>query len=361
MRLRELVDASAAVAATRARSEKTALLADLLARAGPDEVPIAAAFLSGRLTQRQIGVGWALLRDRPAPAAASTLTLAEVDATFAAVGASSGPGSQAARRDALRDLLARADEEEQGFLVRLLLGDLAQGALGGVMADAVARAAGVPPGEVRRALTLGGDLVEVARIALRDGPTACARFGSPSGGRWRRCSPIRAGRRRRDRAHRPGRRGVEARRRARPGAPRRRRRARLLPHASTTSRPRVPEVVEAARALPARTAVLDGEVDRAAPRRAPGAVPGDRVALRRAPRRRRGCRSPSRSPRSSSTCSTSTARTSSTRAGRGARRRADAPPSRAGWRVPPRVPRVAAEDAAAAFARRGARGGATRA
>jgi DNA ligase-1 len=169
VRLREVVDASAAVAATRARSEKTAVLADLLARAAPDEVPIAAAFLSGRLTQRQIGVGYAMLRDRPPPAAEPSLTLAEVDAAFGAVGARTGPGSQAARREALRDVFARADEAEQGFLVRLLLGDLAQGALGGVMADAVARAAGVPAGEVRRSLTLGGDVVEVARIALSEG------------------------------------------------------------------------------------------------------------------------------------------------------------------------------------------------
>ena len=144
MRLRELVDVSAAVAATPARGAKTAALAALLARLAPDEVPAATAFLSGRLTQRQIGVGYALLRDRPPPAAAPELTLAEVDATFAAVGALTGPGSQAARRAALHGLLARADAAEQDFLVRLLLGDLAQGALGGVMADAVAQAAAVP-------------------------------------------------------------------------------------------------------------------------------------------------------------------------------------------------------------------------
>src|SRR5918998_1315561 len=99
MRLRELVDVSAAVAATPARGAKTAALAGLLARLAPGEVPIAVAFLSGRLTQRQIGVGWALLRDRPPPAAAPELRIAEVDAAFAAIGARTGPGSQAARRE----------------------------------------------------------------------------------------------------------------------------------------------------------------------------------------------------------------------------------------------------------------------
>jgi DNA ligase-1 len=169
VRLRDLVDVSAAVAATSARGAKTAALAELLAGLAPDEVPVAVAFLSGRLTQRQIGVGWALLRDRPAPAAEPRLTLAEVDAAFAAVGALSGPGSQAARRAALAELLARADAEEQDFLVRLLLGDLAQGALGGVMADAVAKAAAVPAADVRRALMLGGDLTAVAAVALTEG------------------------------------------------------------------------------------------------------------------------------------------------------------------------------------------------
>jgi len=98
VRLRDLVDVSAAVAATPARGAKTAALAAYLASLAPDEVPVAAAFLSGRLSQRQIGVGYAMLRDRPPPAAAPELTLAEVDAAFAAVGALTGPGSQNARR-----------------------------------------------------------------------------------------------------------------------------------------------------------------------------------------------------------------------------------------------------------------------
>src|SRR5829696_9659087 len=144
VRLAELVDASVAVTATPARNEKVALLAALLARAGADEVAPVVSWLSGELTQRQIGVGWALLRERPAPAPAASLTVAELERELEAIGALRGSGSVTARRTAVRALLARADAAEQEFLARLLLGDLGQGALAGVMTDAVARAAGLP-------------------------------------------------------------------------------------------------------------------------------------------------------------------------------------------------------------------------
>jgi DNA ligase-1 len=174
--LAELVDASTAVAATPARNAKIAALAALLRRADGDEVAPIVSWLSGELTQRQIGVGWALLRDRPEALADATpaapgaaLTVAEVEAAFDAIGGLAGPGSVAARRTAVHELLARATDAEQEFLVRLLGGELRQGALAGVMADAVAKAAGVPATAVRRALMLRGDLAAVAAVALADG------------------------------------------------------------------------------------------------------------------------------------------------------------------------------------------------
>jgi DNA ligase-1 len=178
VRLAELVDASTAVAATPARNAKIAALAELLRRAEPDEIGPVVSWLSGDLTQRQIGVGWAALRDgapveelaAETPAASgAALTVADVEAAFGAIGELRGPGSVAARRAAVRALFARATGEEQEFLTRLLLGDLRQGALAGVMADAVAKTAGVPAASVRRALMLRGDLAAVAAIALRDG------------------------------------------------------------------------------------------------------------------------------------------------------------------------------------------------
>ena len=174
MRLAELVAASAAVAATPARNEKIAALAALLARAGPDQVAPVVSWLSGELTQRQIGVGWALLHEPPAPAPAPSLTVAKVEHALGAIGELSGPGSTAARRTAVRELLARASADEQAFLVRLLVGDLRQGALAGVMTDAVARAAGLPVAELRRALTVHGDLPAVAAIALAGGRAGLA-------------------------------------------------------------------------------------------------------------------------------------------------------------------------------------------
>jgi DNA ligase-1 len=183
VRLRDVVDTSAAVAATPARGEKVRALAALLGQASPKDVRPAVAYLAGGLTQRQIGVGWASLRDLPAPAAQPSLTVSEVDRALGAIGAMTGPGSQAARRAALGELLGRADAAEQGFLTRLLVGDLGQGALAGVMAEAVAKAAGIPATDVRRALMLRGDLAGVAELALTEGRAGLAvlrlRVGSP--------------------------------------------------------------------------------------------------------------------------------------------------------------------------------------
>src|SRR4051794_17632475 len=144
---------------------------------GPEEVEIGVAYLSGELRQRQIGVGWASLHDRPPTAAEASLTLVEVDAACERIGAASGPGSQAARRAALAELLGRATDPEQEFLVRLLLGDLRQGALAGVMTEAVARAAGVPLKAVRRALMLRADLGAVAAVARTEGAPGLAAVG----------------------------------------------------------------------------------------------------------------------------------------------------------------------------------------
>jgi DNA ligase-1 len=165
------------VGATSARLAKVAILADCLRQAGPTEAPIAVTYLSGELTQRQIGVGWAALRDPVPPAAAPTLTLSEVDSAFSAIGATTGKGSVAQRRQLVDRLFARATASEQDFLLRLLSGELHQGALDGVMTDAVARAAEVPVTEVRRALMLRGSLGAVAARALAEGSDGLRAFG----------------------------------------------------------------------------------------------------------------------------------------------------------------------------------------
>jgi DNA ligase-1 len=174
--LTEVAATSAAVAATSARLGKVGQLAGCLARLAPGEVEIGVAYLSGELTQRQIGVGWATLRELLPPAAEPSLSLVEVDAVLGQVGSLAGAGSKQARRDRLADLFGRATEAEQRFLRSLLTGELRQGALAGVMVDAVARAAGQPGRDVRRALMLRGDLGAVATAALTAGAAGLAGF-----------------------------------------------------------------------------------------------------------------------------------------------------------------------------------------
>ncbi len=169
MLLDEIVQASSDVAATRSRLAKVARLAESLGHASPDEVAVAVAYLSGFLPQGTIGVGWAALREHPPPAAAPLLELLEVHEAVSRIADIAGRGSQAARRKALADLFGRATELEQRFLTGLLLGELRQGALEGVMVEAVAKAARVPAAEVRRAVMVAGELGVVAAAALADG------------------------------------------------------------------------------------------------------------------------------------------------------------------------------------------------
>jgi ATP-dependent DNA ligase I len=175
--LAEIAGVSRAVATTSARLAKIETLANALREAGPLEVPIAVAYLSGELPQRQIGIGWAALRSGFTPAATATLSLTEVDAGFTAIGAISGKGSTAARKALVGELFERATQDEQRFLVGLLSGELRQGALEGVMTEAVARAATVPVAEVRRAMMLRGSLGVVAAAALAGGAAALQAFG----------------------------------------------------------------------------------------------------------------------------------------------------------------------------------------
>ena len=177
MLLSDIADASQAVAGTSSRLAKVEVLAKALHDAGPAEVTIAVAYLSGELPQRQIGVGWATLRDAAPPADIPTLTLTDVDVAFTSIGTVSGKGSVAARKQLVDVLFGRATAHEQSFLLRLLSGELHQGALEGVMAEAIARAAQVPGPAVRRALMLSGSMRAVAETALAEGSAGLGKFG----------------------------------------------------------------------------------------------------------------------------------------------------------------------------------------
>jgi DNA ligase-1 len=166
----DLVATSNAVASTRARSTKTAALAELLRRLAPDEVEAAVGFLTGEPRQGRIGVGWATVyRLEVEPARTPSLTIAEIDHALDRIQATTGSGSNAGRQDVLRSIFDRATQDELDFLRRLLVGELRQGALAGVMTDAIANAAAVPIALVRRAAMFSGDLGHIAFVALTEG------------------------------------------------------------------------------------------------------------------------------------------------------------------------------------------------
>jgi DNA ligase-1 len=168
--LADVVAASDDVAGTSKRSEKVAILADLLRKLDPGEVPIAVGLLSGVPRQGRVGVGYSTIYGvEPQPAGDPSLTVDDLDRAIAEVQAARGPGSAGRRKELLGTLLGRATEQEAGFVKRLFTGELRQGALAGVMADAVAKAAGVSTDVTRRALMLSGDLTRTAEIAMTEG------------------------------------------------------------------------------------------------------------------------------------------------------------------------------------------------
>jgi DNA ligase-1 len=178
MRLADVVAASSAVAGTSGRLEKVAHLADVIRRVPPDDIETVIGFLSGAARQGRMGIGFASLsglREVP-PADTPSLDIREVDATFDRLAASSGAGSASRRAELLRGLFRQATHDEQDFLIRLLFGELRQGAQEGVLVDAIAKASGISAPRIRRAAMLAGDLAPVARTALVDGEDALSRF-----------------------------------------------------------------------------------------------------------------------------------------------------------------------------------------
>ena len=166
----DVVATSAAVGATSSRLAKAEALADLLRRAEPSEVAAVVGFLVGEPRQGRVGVGWrSVAAAASEPASHPSLTVGDVDLAITTLAGLAGPGSGTARTDLLAELLGRATEAEAAFLTRLFGGEVRHGALAGVMADAVAKAGGVPATVVRRAVMLGGDLGRSAEVALTEG------------------------------------------------------------------------------------------------------------------------------------------------------------------------------------------------
>ncbi len=260
--LAALVSASETVAGTRSRLGKIDQLAAFLTQAAAAEVPLAIAFLSGTTRQGRVGIGGAAIREaRDVPPAPSpSLTLLDVDRALAEVAKTSGKGSAGGRVAVLRELMRRATAAEQDFVTRLLVGELRQGALEGILLEAVAKASGVAAARVRRATMLAGDLAPVAQAALSGGAAALDAFGLRV---MQPVQPMLA-----DAADDVGE-AIAA--LGDPALEYKLDGARIQVHKSDDDvvvfsrnlRPvtdAVPEVVDAVRAIPARAVVLDGEV-----------------------------------------------------------------------------------------------------
>ena len=262
MRIAELAATSTTLAATSRRNEKIDRLAALLRRLEPDEIVPAVAWLAGSLRQGRIGLGPSLVRAAAEGehAGEPSLTIGEVDRAFDALAAMSGAGSSGARREALGALMRRATAGEASWLGRVLLGEVRQGALAGLMEDALARAAELPAAEIRRAAMLGGDLGAVAHAALTEGRTALSRFHLEV---FRPVQPMLASPADSvdEAIERLGRAALEfkldgARVQVHKRGDEVRVYSRLLNDVTVA----VPELIESVRAMPARELILDGEV-----------------------------------------------------------------------------------------------------
>jgi DNA ligase-1 len=245
------------------RLEKIGLLAGLLSHATPDEIEIAVAFLSGSYRQQKLNVGYAALQaaSEGGSPESSTLELAEVDTVLEQISqVSPGKGSTGQRQRLLRELFAKATDEEQDFLFRLIIGELRQGAVEGLMLEAVAKASSLPAEQIRRARMMTGDLTTVARAALTGDTVALAGFAAQL---FRPVHPMLAGSADNagDAIEEMGEAALEYKLDG----------ARIQVHKSgdqvaVYSRrlndvtPAVPELVETIRGLPVRDLILDGEV-----------------------------------------------------------------------------------------------------
>lgn len=261
MTLTELVSTSDQIAKTSRRLEKISLLASLLNRAQGDEIEIVVAYLSGSARQGRLGVGYATLSaSKVEPNGTPSLTISEVDETLTELGGISGPGAEQRRQALLTSLFSRSTGDEQHFLKRLLIGELRQGALEGIMIEGIARAAKIDAAKVRRAAMLAGNAGSIARAAIEGGESGLSRFDIQL---FRPVQPMLAGTAE-DVACALEDIGEAALEYKFDGA-------RVQVHKSGDDvaiysrqlndvSPAVPEVVQAVRRLPARDLILDGEV-----------------------------------------------------------------------------------------------------
>ena len=177
MLLARVVEASHRITATSKRREKTDILAALLRQLNAEEVETCVAFLSGTIQQGRVGIGFATLSHATVDASdIPTLELRDVNCTLDQIAETQGPGSEMRKRQLLVQLLGKATRDEQHFLTRLLAGELRQGALEGIMVEGLAKASGISVERIRRAAMLAGSAVSIARAALEKGEAGLLQY-----------------------------------------------------------------------------------------------------------------------------------------------------------------------------------------
>ena len=179
MQLARLVERVSRVQSASKKNEKIALLADFLKQTHGQETELAALYLCGRLPQGKIGVGWSTIESAMIGTSQmeSALTLAEVDQVLSRIASDQGPGSSERKIAMLRSLFERATIDERRFLSHLLMGEVRQGALEGVLLEAIAKASGLPSSEIRQTMMFSGRIGDVARVALAEGSSGLSRMG----------------------------------------------------------------------------------------------------------------------------------------------------------------------------------------
>ncbi len=176
--LKTLVEVSEKVGATSRKKEKISLLAHLLQQGQGKEISLAALYLSGRLPQGRLGIGWATLQEalQGVSVSARSYTLADIDRFFDRLSREKGPGSVNRKMELLQDLFSGVEEKERNFLVGLLMGEIRQGALEGLVLEGIAHASSLPGDRLRQSLMFSGDIGEVAGAALTEGSAGLSRF-----------------------------------------------------------------------------------------------------------------------------------------------------------------------------------------
>ncbi|MCA1659208.1 MAG: hypothetical protein LC642_01510, partial [Verrucomicrobiaceae bacterium] len=187
-----------AIAATPAKLEKVRLLSEYLRSLGPEQLPIATRYLTGKAfaqsDPRTLQVGWAVifrailaatrlddsemhriagsygdagksayeaLDGRTAP---EPFTLLESKALFDSLHKARGP---LAKTEILQSRLARLSAREGQYVVKILTGDLRIGLREGLVEEAIASAFTAPLEEVKEANMLLGDIGQTALLASR--------------------------------------------------------------------------------------------------------------------------------------------------------------------------------------------------